>query len=253
MWLNVPFFAGRTAIYAVIWLLLALRAGAWHTPKARHPRLGAFGPVVWIFTVTFFSFDWLMSLEPKWYSDIFGLFFCASAVSPALALALLVAASGHRGETDSLLTAQLQDTGNLLLAVTGTWVFLHFAQYLIIWMGNLPHEIGWFIHRATGGWDIVAAAMLLFFFVLPIAMLMSRRVKRNRRFLLAVAGSVLLGHGLLTYWLVITSFHPDGASLSWQAPIAWIGIGGIWLQLFLGRFAAAASSGAPILRAGAAS
>lgn len=229
-WLDTRFFVGRTLVYAAIWFILAWRTVTRPASEPRSRALGAAGAILWVFTTTFFSFDWIMSLEPSWYSDIFGLFYCATTATATLAFALLATVL-IRSNSDEALTARLQDCANLLLALAVGWIFLHFSQYLIIWMANQPHEIGWFIHRGTGGWRVVSTALLLFFFVLPVAALMFRRMKRSRRALILIAASVLVGHYLLSYWLVVPSFHHDGFAMTWLAPAAWLGIGGVWLHL----------------------
>lgn len=234
IWLNIPFFIARTAVYVAAWLLIAWHLDAWRAATVRHRGLGAGGPIAWVFSVTFFAFDWLMSLEPAWYSDIFGLVVSSGIVTAGLAGALMLTALG-RPSPDETLTGRLQDVGNLLLAVVVGWVFLAFSQYIVIWMGNLPHEIGWYIHRGTGGWRVVSVALLAFFAFLPIAALMSRRVKRSRRALISVSASVLVGHALTSIWLVLPSFYAQGFSISWHVFAAFAGLGGIWLAVLMRR------------------
>jgi hypothetical protein len=192
--------------------------------------------VLWVFSVTFFAFDWVMSLEPLWYSDVFGLVFGASIVLPAMALVLLASELASLGQEEPMVS-RLQDYANLLLAVVLGWVFFDFSQYLIIWMGNLPHEIDWFVHRSSGGWRVIAIAILVLLFIAPTVLLLSRRVKRSRPMLMLLSAVILVGHYLNCWWLVIPTFHPDRLALDWSAAAAWLGIGGVALSVFLGHLA----------------
>ncbi len=187
-YLNVPFFVGRTALFFAVWLVLAWRIEAWRRVTGAHPRLGAGGPIVWVLTTTFFGIDWFMSLEPHFYSDEFGMFFGAGLVVPAMAFVLLAAELATPRQDDAFVS-RLQDFANLTLAAILGWVFFDFAQYLIIWMGNMPDEIGWFLHRSHGWWRVVTWIVLCTFFIFPLLAFLFRAVKRSRGALIAVAAT----------------------------------------------------------------
>ncbi len=236
VYLNVPFFIARTVLFFIIWLALAWGIGAWRHEAGTHPRLGAGGPIVWVLTTTFFATDWIMSLEPRFYSDEFGLFFGAGLVVPAMAFVLLVAAR-DRGAADTVTTGRLQDYANLTLAVILGWVFFDFAQYLIVWMGNMPDEIGWFLHRSQGWWRAVTWAVLCAFFIVPQIAFLFRAVKRSRAALIAVAALILAGHYANCAWMVMPSVPGDPLASALMGPVTWAAIGAVWLALFVERMA----------------
>jgi len=235
-WLNSPFFSARTLICFALWLVLAWFMDAWRRDATRHRALSAGGPILWVFTTTVFSFDWLMSLEPEWYSDIFGLYVGAGVVLAAMAFALLATAIDDEAR-DERRIAGLQDFANLLLAVAIGWLFIDFSQYLIIWMGNLPHEIGWYLHRRASLWQALAVVAFSAFFVVPLSVFLFRRCKRSRVATAAAATTILLGHLAQCAWLVLPSVPPGGWIGLGMTTVAWLAIGGCWLFIFLLRFA----------------
>lgn len=235
LYLNQPFFILRSLLYFAVWSALAFAFGAWGAERPARAGLAAAGLILWVFTTTFFAFDWLMSLEPTWYSDILGLLFGVEQGLAALAAVLLLAWARVGPFPEEGTLGQLSDLASLLLVLVLGWVFLDFSQYLIIWMANLPHEIGWYLHRSEGGWRVMATLVIVFVVLLPFAALLSGRVKRRRGAMLAVCASVLLGHALHCYWLVLPSFHREGFALSWSALAAWLGLGGASLLIALGR------------------
>ena len=147
----------------------------------RLQRLSGPGLVLYGLTVSFAAIDWMMSLEPKWYSTIFGMIFMVSFGLAALALAILAT---RFLETEKPLARVVSpdrwhDLGNLLLALVMFWAYLNFSQFLLIWSENLAEEIPWYLHRIGGGWEWVAIALILFQFALPFVLLLSRNTKRN--------------------------------------------------------------------------
>ncbi|QJX01752.1 hypothetical protein HML84_04105 [Alcanivorax sp. IO_7] len=170
-YLNLPFFYGRFALYALVWLVLAARLGVWRGER-RPTGASAGGLVLWALTVTFFAVDWIMSLEPAWYSDILGLIVIGSLLSMALAVPLLTPGVYH--DRDPALESARRDLVHLWLTAILFWVFVAFSQYLIIWSGDLPHEIRWYLHRSQGGWQWLAAAMMVLCGALPFVALLPR-------------------------------------------------------------------------------
>jgi D-alanyl-lipoteichoic acid acyltransferase DltB (MBOAT superfamily) len=129
----------------------------------------------------------------------------------------------------------LHDLGNLLLAFVMLWAYMSFAQFLIIWVENLQHEIPWYLHRINGGWGAIAVALIVLQFALPFILLLSRVVKRKAGTLCAVAVAIALMHQIELFWFVAPTFHPDGFSLHWTTLLAPLGIGGLWFAAFLGQ------------------
>lgn len=221
LYLNIPFFAIRSLVVFAAWAALAAAAGAWRrAAPRRRPGLAAGGLVVWLLATTVFAFDWLMSLEPAWYSDIFGMVVAAGFVVSAMAavVALAPVSDGAGG-------GAVADFVALWLAVILGWVFVAFSQYLIIWMGNLPDEAGWYLHRGTGTWRAAAWATFALFALAPVVALLHPRMRRPGRPLRWLAAVVLAGNAVQCVWLTVPSFPNAAAVLPWHAA-AWLALGG---------------------------
>jgi hypothetical protein len=244
-YLNVPFFIARTLFYFAVWIILGRLLVTWSQQQDRTgdaaltlrlQKLSGPGLVLYGLTVSFAALDWMMSLEPKWYSTIFGMILMVSFGLAALALAIL---STRFLETERPLDRVVSpdrwhDLGNLLLALVMFWAYLNFSQFLLIWSENLTEEIPWYLHRMGGGWEWVALVSILFQFALPFVLLLSRNTKRNSRTLAAVAGAILFMHWLDILWMVAPSFYPARFHIHWLDIVAPVGIGGLWLAAFVG-------------------
>lgn len=244
LYLNIPAFIVRAALYFAIWILVSFFLTRWSQEQDRTAdggltrrlqTLSGPGLVLYGLTVTFSAIDWLMSLEPRWYSTIFGMIFMVSHGLIALAFVISVAYFLARREPLSQIIAPwvFQDLGNLLLAFVMLWAYLSFSQFLIIWVENLQHEIPWYLHRMNGGWGGIAVALIVLEFSLPFVLLLSRAVKRKAATLCAVACAIALMHQIELFWFVAPTFHPDGFSIHYTTLLAPIGIGGVWLSAFL--------------------
>lgn len=198
-YLNKPFFIMRTLFYLAAWVGLAW----WLTRPTPARRWHALGLIVWALTLTFFCYDWLMSLEPTFYSDIYGLEVMAICVASVMAFGLLVGAAQLR-------PAVRLDLANLWLSVLLAWAFFAFSQLIIIWSANMPHEIDWYLHRGEEHWPLIGRLGVLLFLVIPFAMLLPTNAKRRRGWLRATAAICLTGHVLHVHWLVWPSFTTSG-------------------------------------------
>jgi hypothetical protein len=243
-YLNVPFFLGRAAIYFLGWGFLAWFLNRWSMKEdvdgstRAHSRMAAIsgpGLVFWGFSITFMALDWVLSLDPHWYSTMFGLLFVAGQGLSSLAflVTLLVLLSYRSPMSDVLTPRHLHDLGKLLLALVMVWAYFSFSQFLIIWAGNLPDEIPWYLERLKGGWQYVALLLVVGHFALPFALLLSRDLKRNFKLLASVAVFILFMRFVDIYWLVTPDFDKGAFHLSWLDFSAPIGIGGVWLAYFL--------------------
>jgi hypothetical protein len=245
-YLNVPFFLARTAVYFAIWIGFA----TWFTRRsleqdrqrskgiARNLRLTS-GPglVGYMLTMTFASVDWVMSLEPHWFSTIFGALLIVGQILSAFAFAVLVdilflpRKAAPAGNPES----PLYDLGNLMLAFVMIWAYLAFSQFLIIWQANLAEEIPWYLRRLTGGWQLVGLALVLFHFALPFALLIWRGVKRKPHLLVRVAGLILFMRLVDLFWTISPATETVEALTPHLVQLVTpIGIGGVWLAVFLG-------------------
>jgi len=129
--------------------------------------------------------------------------------------------------------AHFHDLGNLMLAFVMLWAYFSFSQYLIIWAGNLPAEITWYLHRLQTGWRFVGMALMLFHFAVPFVVLLSRTVKRAPDLLVKVAVGVLLVRLLDLFWLIAPEFHQHGLSASWMDLALPLSMGAIWTGFFI--------------------
>jgi hypothetical protein len=244
-YLNIPFFVARTVFYFAVWVVLGRLLVTWSlqqdrtadaTLTLRLQRLSGPGLVLYGLTVSFAAIDWMMSLEPKWYSTIFGMIFMVSFGLAALALAILATRFLETEEPLARVVSpdRWHDLGNLLLAFVMFWAYLNFSQFLLIWSENLAEEIPWYLHRIGGGWEWVAIALILFQFGLPFVLLLSRDTKRNSQVLATVAGAILFIHWLDVLWMIAPSFYPARFHIHWLDIAAPMAIGGLWLAAFVG-------------------
>jgi hypothetical protein len=249
LYLNVPFFLARAVFYFASWALLAHLLSKWSLLRDSSPLpaydeklqgLSGGGLVLMGLTITFASVDWAMSLNPHWFSTIYGVLFMVGQVLSALSfMILLVALAGHEKPLDAVISKDtIHDLGKLLFAFVMLWAYMQLSQFLIIWSANLPEEVPWYIQRLSGGWQFIAFLLLAFHFVLPFVLLLSRNLKRNAATLSRVAGGIFLVRLLDLYWLIAPDFQGHGAEAShglhvhWLDVVAPVFLGGLWLLMF---------------------
>ncbi|MBI1898555.1 MAG: hypothetical protein HYZ57_09495 [Acidobacteria bacterium] len=236
-YLNVPFFVARTVFYFALWMVLLLllrRRSPEDLPASSSRAVAGPGLILFVFSVTFASVDWIMSLEPHWFSTIYGAILVVGQTLQTFAfcVALLVILSRYRPFAGILQPGHFHDLGNLLLAFTVLWAYTSFSQFLIIWSGNIPEETPWYIRRSNGGWQFVSVALVTFHFFVPFAILLSRYVKRRGRLLARVAVAIIVVRFIDLYWWVEPSYH-QSFGLHWMHLVALLGVGGVWLFFFL--------------------
>jgi len=186
-----------------------------------------------IVTVTFASVDWYMSLEPEWFSTIFGFIWVAAWSLSALAFVIAVMASLANEEPMKRIVAPLHfhDLGKLLLALVMLWSYFAYSQYLIIWSANLPEEIGYYIGRTHGIWGAVIIIIGILHFGAPFLFLLSRNFKRNPRRLVLIALLILGMRAVDLLWMLLPAFKQQ-LTWIWLDIVALIAFGGVWLGLF---------------------
>jgi hypothetical protein len=245
-YLNVPFFLARSALYFAAWLVLEHLLRRWSAEQDRTAdpalvvkmrKLSGGGIVLYGFTVTFAAFDWVMSLQPHWYSTIFGMIVLVGQGLGALAVAVVFASrlAAREDYGPALAPTILNDVGNLILAFVMIWAYLSFSQLLIIWSGNLPEEITYYLHRITGGWNVVAIVVAVFYFAVPFLVLLGRGTKRQLQRLAVVAAVLLAARLVDVFFMIAPVFHEDGLQLHWLDVAAVAALGGIWVALFAWR------------------
>ena len=234
-YLSGGWFVVRSGGYFAVLAGLAWALGLWMRLPNSRPTFGAMsagGLVAYFVVMLFASSDWIVSLEPQWFSTMFVVIFATDQFLSALALSVVVVTSLPRVEP--LTAKQLSDLGNLLLAFVIFWAYVTFSQFLIIWSGNLPREISWYVHRSSGGWPAVAIVLAVFQFAVPFALLLLRITKRNARSLGPVAALILFASLVHVWWLIAPSFQTTGIHLSFLELGAFAGVGGVWVAVFLG-------------------
>jgi hypothetical protein len=196
-WLAPTAFVIRSLAYLLLWSALA-----WIETRARRRSAGRAAAclLAWVFSVGLASSDWIMSLQPEWYSSVFGWLAGTGQMLTGLALAvLLIDREAAR--------ARLPDLGNLLMMYVMTWAYLAYVQFLIIWAADLPREISWYLRRDTPGWHALAWSLLVLHGAGPVVILLSRHAKRAPRLMGGLAAVLLAAHLLDCGWLVLPSVH----------------------------------------------
>ncbi|MCB0145567.1 MAG: hypothetical protein KDE50_37130, partial [Caldilineaceae bacterium] len=184
------------------------------------------------------GFDWMMSLEPEWFSSIYGLLFIAGQGIAAIALAIigLNLLAGVNAD-DAEWVKPRNDLGNLLLGFVMIWAYFSFSQFLIIWSANIPEEAVWYFHRTQGGWKEVTIVLIALHFVLPFLLLLARGLKRSARWLTALAIFIFLARLIDLFWQIMPAFYPDGLHMHWLDLALVCAIGGGWIWLFVWQWA----------------
>ncbi|KAA3660624.1 MAG: hypothetical protein DWQ10_06275 [Calditrichaeota bacterium] len=245
--LNQPFFVIRSIGYFVIWIILSLslfklsvKQDNQHDASisAKFKKISAPGMLLFALSLTFASFDWLMSLDPHWYSTIFGVYIFSGSVLAVLSMIMLIALFLRKsGFLEEVITIEhYQDIAKLLFAFTVFWAYIAFSQYFLIWYGNIPEETVWFLHRWEGSWKIISMVIVFFHFALPFLILLTRNAKRNLTLLGIMGFWFLIVHWIDLYWLVFPSFHKHSVHFSWIDFTAMLGIGGIFMAIFWKKF-----------------
>ena len=218
-WFAPGFFVARALCYLAIWSALSLLLR-----RNVSEGLSALGLIVYTFSVSLAAVDWIGSLVPEWYSTALGLVVGVGQMLGAMALA--IAHVALRRSSDSV--PELNDLGNLLLMYVMTWAYLAFMQFLIVWVGNLPREIAWYVPRLQTGGAALGVILVVFHFFAPLAILLSRTAKRSPAILGALAAAVLAVHAIDVYWLVAPSVRPGEFRIAWLDPLALAALGALW-------------------------
>ncbi len=224
VWLNIPFFSLRAVLCLVAWLVsyAVLVRGSLRQDVTRDARFNLrarrFAPafmVIFTITITLVAFDWISSIEPAWYSDVFGVYIFGGAFLAGLAVTTLaVLRQMGAGRLERVTSVHVYNLGALMFAFTVFWGYIGFAQFMLMWYANLPEEVFWYKERTMGGWLAVVLLVVLARFVIPFFGLITADAKSDPRRLRWVAVVMLLGHWLDLYWLVFPALGGD-VSVSW--------------------------------------
>lgn len=243
IYLNVGAFWGRAVVYFVIWGVLAVLlsrnsrlqdGGDDDRSTVRMRKLSGPGLVIYVLVCSFASYDWLMSLEPHWFSSLYGLYFVVSTGLGAMTFIILVAwyLSRHEPMRDVVEAKHFHDYGKLTLALIMIWAYFALSQYLIIWSGNIPEFASWYVQRNTGGWKAWSVLLVVFHFFVPFVLLLSRSLKRNPALLAGVALYLLAMRWADLHWQAGPTFH-EHVSAHVLDLVSLVAVGGLWLALFI--------------------
>ena len=243
-YLNPTFFLVRAGFYFAIWFGLMYLLNKWSADQDRTAETGLTkkmsgisgpGIILFVLTTTFASVDWVMSLDPEWFSTIYGLLYVAGWTLSAFSLVIAVMVwLATRPPLEGVVRApHFHDLGKLLLAFVMLWAYFAFSQFLIIWSGNIPEETKWYLHRLRGGWGWLGVGLVLLHFAFPFVLLLSRDLKRNARKLAAIALLIFLMRFLDVYWLIVPEFHRGQFKLEWMSLVGTVAFGGLWLAFFI--------------------
>jgi hypothetical protein len=231
----------RYIFYFVIWIGMAYLLDRWSTEQdsiagqstLRFRALSSIGLVIYSLTLSFAVIDWVMSLQARWISTIYGLIFIAGqALSTFCFCVVIETILGKRRPMSEYLTdTEVHDHGKFMLTFVMVWTYFNFSQWLIMWAGNLPEEVRWYVRRLNGGWEYVGLFLVIFQFAVPFALLLSRQLKRQARTLVRLASWILLMRVIDIYWHVEPASHPT-FHLSWLHFAILAGIGGLWMAYF---------------------
>ena len=247
LYLNVPFFIVRGVAFLVFWAIVGHLLLRWSREQDRtgdlsltvkQRRLSAIALPFLALSLSFAAIDWLMSLDPIWYSTLFGVYWFAGGFVSVIGLVAIICA--FRSDTEPLFASFLNpahyaSVGKFLLAFVAFWAYIAFDQFMLIWVADLPDEVRWYAGRWAGGWKVIAVLIPIGLFVLPFFALLSRKVTRHPQRLATVAIGINVIHLIESYWIVLPALHPDGPHPHWTSLTALLGVGGVWLAYAIFR------------------
>jgi hypothetical protein len=252
--LSTNFFYGRAAFYFIVWSVLSwtlyslsVKQDTTQDPAQRERlvrrlwTVSAGGIFLYGLTQSFQAIDWMMSLQPHWYSTIFGVYFFAASIQAFFAfLALAAMGLQNSGALKKAISVEhFHDLGKFTYGFTVFWAYIAFSQFILIWYANIPEETEFYLVRLEGGWNVVSYLLPLMHFFLPFFFLLSRHVKRSRKGLAISAVWTLCMYLVDFYWLILPNLgiHGEGEHQavfqpSWLDATALIGMAGAFLAVF---------------------
>ncbi|MGD9899708.1 MAG: hypothetical protein AB7T22_11350 [Calditrichaceae bacterium] len=250
-YLNIPFFLIRSAVYFSVWYLIARVLYKTSIAQDNAPdeekiekmkRISAPAMILFALTSSFAAFDWLMSLDPHWYSTIYGVYFFSGSLLSLLAFTIIIGVTLRNfGILDDVITIEhYHDLAKLLFSFIIFWAYMGFSQYFLIWYANIPEETIWYTVRWEGTWKYMTMTIVLGHFLFPFLGLMTRSSKRNLKWLTFMSVWVLIMHWIDLYWLTFPTHSADGFHFSWMDITGFIGLGGLFSWVFWKKFSSKA-------------
>lgn len=243
VYMNPTLFVVRAVVYFIIWMSLAHLLDKWSAEEDRRgdqsirlSRLSAPGLLIYVFTVTFASIDWAESLSSHWFSTIWGFIFVVGQGLTAISFAIVALAllSRRPPMSEAVKISHFYDLGKLLLMFVMLWGYLAFSQLIIVWSGNLTDEIPWYLPSFQTSWGWVGGlGLIVFQFLVPFLLLLSKPLKKNPLLLSGVVGILIFMRFVDLFWLVMPQVYRNGFRLHWLNFTVPLALGGIWITAFL--------------------
>jgi len=241
-YLTVQGFIIRAIIYLGIWNLLSFLLTKWSREQddsttrdntQRFKAVSGPGLILYAFTISFAAIDWIMSIDPSWISTIYGLLILIGELLSAMCFAVVVERIlvNYKPMSEMLKPDFVHDHGKWMLTFVMVWAYFSFSQWLIIWAGNLPDEITWYMRRLNGGWGFIGLTLVIFQFAVPFVLLLSRPFKRDIHRLVWLAAWIMVMRYLDLFWIIEPNFSQT-FTLTLADIVVPIAIGGIWLAYF---------------------
>lgn len=246
-YLNVPFFIGRNIFYFAVWSYLGYKlyhnsvkmdeTGDWGLDTAQRKVSGP-GLFIFSFTLAFASFDWLMSLDPPWFSTMFGVYFFAMSFQVFFAVIILVVLYLHKKGllTNTIRLPHLHDMSRLFFGFTAFYAYIAFSQFFLIYYANIPEETLWYYHRLEGSWEGFTFLLLFGRFVVPFIVLIAANAKSNMKIVGAMSVLIVIMHFIEIHWIVMPTLHHYGIAFHWLDISTLLAVGGLFLGLFFWQF-----------------
>jgi hypothetical protein len=246
-YLNTTFFIARQVIYFLIWGFLGYRlynnsvkmdkTGDWGLQTLLRRTSGP-GIFIYAITISFAAFDWIMSVDPHWYSTIFGVYFFAMGFQAFFAIMLLLVFYLKRnGVLDNTITdTNIYDLSVQMFGFTVFYAYIAFSQFFLIYYGNIPEETVWFYERFSNGWEYLAWTFLFCRFVIPFIFLLPKKAKTNKTLVTVVSTLIVVAHFVELYWVIVPTFYAHGVHVSWMDITTLVGLGGVFFGLFFRQF-----------------
>lgn len=253
-WLSLPMFVLRGAICLFAWSAVAVVMRRWSVRRdetrdpaltTRQRALAAAGLPIVALTLSVAAFDWGMSLEPAWYSTIYGVYVFAGGFVSGLGLLAVLAWVGRARLELAFSSSHAHALGKMMFAFVIFWAYIGWSQFFVIWMADLPEEAIWLERRAQGPWYGVAVTLVVAHFGLPFLALLPRGVKRRPELLAVLGGYLLVMHWIDVYWLVVPAVRPDSPAPHWLDLAALLAVGGV-----TAAWVGARSGGGPLVARG---
>lgn len=246
-YLNIPFFIARNILYFSVWSYMGHKlyknsvemdkSGDWGLDTAQRKISGP-GIFIFGFTLAFASFDWMMSLDPPWFSTMFGVYYFAMTFQVFFAVVILTVLFLHKKGllTKTIRTTHITDLSKLLFGFTVFYAYIAFSQFFLIYYANIPEETLWYYHRLEGSWEGFTYLLLIGRFVVPFFILLPAASKSNMKLIGIVSAWIVIVHFIELHWIVMPTLHHYGIQFSWIDIATLLGIGGLFMGMFFLQF-----------------